>query len=86
MHVATHIGSLALIHPLYRKHLVFGAMALVAAVTMFKSLPRSSQIRELPTNWTRHTTACLAGILLILHVVIENILEISKMKVMVQQS
>jgi len=86
MHVATHIVSLALIHPLYRKHLVFGAMALVPAVTMFKSLPRSSQIRELPTNWTRHATACLTSVLLILHVVMLNILEISKMGVMVQQS
>jgi hypothetical protein len=69
MYVAIHIVGLALIHTLYREHLVFGAMAWITAVTVFKSLPRSSKIRELPTNWARHTAACLAGVLLILHVV-----------------
>jgi hypothetical protein len=86
MHVATGIVTLALIHALYREHLVLGAMALITAVTMLKSLPGSSQIRELPTNWTRHATARLTRVLLILHVFIENILEISKMGVIVQHS
>ena len=86
MHVATGIVSLALIHPLYRKHLVFRAMALSSAVTMFEPLPGSSQIRERPTTWTRHATARLTCVLLILHVVMENILVISKMGVVVQQS
>lgn len=73
--MASRIASLALVHALYREHLVFGPMALIliAAVTLFQSLPGRSKVRELPTNRTRHSAARLTCIVLMLHVLIDYV-------------